>query len=146
MIASGLRAYGFDDDFDRLFGALLEASSLFADHRLPELFGGHERTPRYGPVPYPVACRPQAWAAGSIPYLLTTGLGLDADGLSRRLRVVRPRLPRRVDWLALEGLRVAGARVDLRFERSADEVALVDASVDGELELVLDRAGEVRVA
>jgi glycogen debranching enzyme len=146
LIAHGLREYGFDDDFNRLFGALLEASSRFADYRLPELFGGHARTPGEAPVPYPVACRPQAWAAGSIPYLLTAGLGLYADGLSRRLRIVRPALPRRLDWLEVEGLRVAGARVDLRFERAGDEIAVVDASVDGELELVVDRSGEVQVA
>jgi glycogen debranching enzyme len=146
LIACGLREYGFDDDFDRLFGALLEASSRFADYRLPELFGGHERTRGERPVPYPVACRPQAWAAGSIPYLVTTSLGLRADGLSRRLRVVRPALPRWLDWLEIEGLRVAGATVDLRFERSGEEIAVVDASVDGELELVVDRAGEVQLA
>jgi glycogen debranching enzyme len=146
LIACGLREYGFDDDFDRLFGTLLEASSQFADYRLPELFGGHARTPGESPVPYPVACRPQAWAAGSIPYLLTTGLGLYADGLSRRLRVVRPTLPRWLTSLELEGLRVAGASVDLRFERLGDEVAVVDVAVDGELELVVDRAGQVQVA
>ncbi|MBA3264179.1 MAG: amylo-alpha-1,6-glucosidase [Thermoleophilaceae bacterium] len=145
LIACGLREYGFDKDFDRLFGALLEASSRFADFRLPELFGGHERRPGESPVPYPVACRPQAWAAGAIPYLLSTGLGLHADGLSRRLRVVRPALPLRLEWLQVEALRVAGASVDLRFERSGDDVELVDASVEGELELVVDYGGEVQV-
>jgi glycogen debranching enzyme len=146
LIGCGLRRYGFDGDFDRLFGALLEASSQFADYRLPELFGGQQRTPGESPVPYPVACRPQAWAAGSIPYLLTTGLGLRPDGLARRLRVVRPLLPPWVDRLEVEGLRVAGAGVDLRFERSGDEVAVTDASVDGELELVVEGAGEVQPA
>jgi glycogen debranching enzyme len=146
LIGCGLRRYGFDGDFDRLFGALLEASSQFADYRLPELFGGQQRTPGESPVPYPVACRPQAWAAGSIPYLLMAGLGLRPDGLARRLRVVRPLLPPWVERLEVEGLRVAGARVDLRFERSGDEVALTDASVGGELELVVEGAGEVQPA
>jgi glycogen debranching enzyme len=146
MIACGLREYGFDEDFERLFGALLEASSQFTDYRLPELFSGHERTPGEAPVPYPVACRPQAWAAGSVPYLLTTGLGLYADGLSRQLRIVRPKLPGWLNSLELEGLRVAGASIDMRFERDGDEVVVVDGSVDGELELVVDRSGEVRVA
>ena len=93
-----------------------------------------------------MACRPQAWAAGSIPYLLTTGLGLYADGLAGRLRVVRPTLPPWLETLEIEGLRVAGARVDLRFERLVEEVALVDASVDGELELVVGHGGEAQVA
>jgi glycogen debranching enzyme len=145
LIGCGLRRYGFDADFDRLFGALLEASSQFADYRLPELFGGQPRAPGESPVPYPVACRPQAWAAGSIPHLLTTGLGLQPEGLSRRLRVVRPLLPTWVERLEVEGLRVAGVGVDLRFERSGDEVTLTDASVDGELELVVEGAGEVQL-
>jgi glycogen debranching enzyme len=146
LVACGLREYGFDDDFNTLFDALLEASSQFGDYRLPELFGGHARTPGEGPVPYPVACRPQAWAAGSIPYLLTTGLGLSADGLSGRLRVVRPALPSWLTRLEVEGLRVAGASVDLRFERSVDGVVLVDTRVDGDVELVVEGAGQAQVA
>jgi glycogen debranching enzyme len=138
LIAAGLREYGFDTEFDRLFGALLEAASRFPDYRLPELFGGHDVTAGEGPVPYPVACRPQAWAAGSIPYLLTTGLGIRAAGLEGRLQLVRPSLPAWLGSISLEGLRVAGASVDLRFERSADGVALVDSRVDGDLELSVE--------
>ncbi|MEA2333186.1 MAG: hypothetical protein QOH58_3324 [Thermoleophilaceae bacterium] len=146
LIACGLREYGLDDDFERLFGTLLEASSQFADYRLPELFGGHDRIPGESPVPYPVACRPQAWAAGSIPHLLATGLGLRADGLARRLHLARPTMPSWLDWAELRGLRVAGASVDLRFERSGDEVDVADARVDGDLELVVEGAGEVQPA
>jgi glycogen debranching enzyme len=138
LIAAGLRRYGFDSDFGELFEALLEAASRFGDHRLPELFGGFERRPDENPVPYPVACRPQAWAAGALPYLLSSGLGLVPDGLGGSLQVVRPWLPRWLGRVEIEGLRVAGARVDLRFERSGGEVVLADASVDGELELVVD--------
>ena len=138
LIASGLREYGFDADFDRVFGGLLEAASRFADYRMPELFGGQGATAGEGPVPYPVACRPQAWAAGSIPYLLTTGLGIRPAGLEGVLHLVRPSLPAWVGSVSLEGLRVAGASVDLRFERTADGVALVDSRVDGELELAVE--------
>ena len=83
MCASGLRHYGFDEDFVALFEALLEAASNAEDYRLPELFAGFSRTEFETPVPYPVACQPQAWAAGAIPYLLTSGLGLHAAGLER---------------------------------------------------------------
>ena len=51
-----------------IFEALLEAASHADDYRLPELFAGFSRTEFETPVPYPVACRPQAWAAGAIPY------------------------------------------------------------------------------
>ena len=136
LIAAGLRGYGFDQDFTRVFEALLEAASLLDAYRLPELFAGYPRAASESPVPYPVACRPQAWAAGAIPYLLTSGLGLSPDGLSRRLRIVRPSLPSWLDRVELSGLRVAGASVDLRFERAGERVTLADARVDGELEVL----------
>jgi glycogen debranching enzyme len=138
MVAAGLRRYGFDEDFGTLFEGLLEAASLVPDHRMPELFGGFPRRADEAPVPYPVACRPQAWAAGTIPYLVTAGLGLQPDALNGRLRVVRPRLPRWVGKLSLEGMRVGDAHVHLRFERAGNQVILADARTEGNLQLSLE--------
>jgi glycogen debranching enzyme len=138
MFACGMRRYGFDEDFLRVFDALLEAASRFDDYRLPELFGGFARRPGEDPVPYPLACRPQAWAAGSIPWLLAACLGLEPDALHGRLRVVRPLLPGWVGRLSLEGMRVGSARVDLRFERAGAQVVLADAHIDGDMQIVLD--------
>jgi glycogen debranching enzyme len=143
MIAFGLRKYGFDDDFALVFEALLEAASNAEGYRLPELFAGFSRTEFETPVPYPVACQPQAWAAGAIPYLVTGGLGLVPDGLSGRLRVRRPSLPRWLNRVEVSGLRIAGSRVDLLFERAGDgeQVALTDARIDGDVEVVLEITG-----
>ncbi|HEV2875255.1 MAG TPA: glycogen debranching N-terminal domain-containing protein [Thermoleophilaceae bacterium] len=138
LIAAGLRRYGFDEDFRTLFEGLLQAASLLPGHRMPELFGGLPRRADEAPVPYPVACRPQAWAAGAIPLLVATGLGLVPDALAGRLRVVRPLLPRWVGRLSLEGLRVGDARVDLRFERAGKQVVLAGAHTEGTIELVLE--------
>jgi glycogen debranching enzyme len=140
--AAGLRRHGYDDDFVALFEGLLEAASHAQDYRLPELFAGFSRTQFETPVPYPVACQPQAWAAAAIPYLLTSGLGLHADGLERSLRIRRPSLPHWVSRVEVEGLQVAGARVDLLFERAGADgrVALTDARVKGDLEVVLEVA------
>ena len=141
LIAAGLRRYGFDDDFQRVCDGLLDAAAAFPEYRLPELFAGFSRADYEAPVPYPVACRPQAWAAGSIPYLLVTALGLAPDGLERVLRIRRPLLPRHLDTLTMRGLRVAGATVDLRFERvhpGEPAVAVTDAHVVGDLDVVVD--------
>ncbi|HEX6020714.1 MAG TPA: glycogen debranching N-terminal domain-containing protein [Solirubrobacter sp.] len=146
LIAAGLRSYGYDDEFRAVFEALIDAASHVDQFRLPELFAGFSRAQFETPVPYPVACHPQAWAAGAIPYLLTTGLGLRADGLERSLRVRRPSLPRWVNRVEVEGLRLAGSTVDLLFTRSVDGgVALTDARVDGDLEVVLEVAGAPRL-
>jgi glycogen debranching enzyme len=143
ITAFGLRKYGFDDDFARIFEALLDAAANAGDYRLPELFAGFSRTEFETPVPYPVACQPQAWAAGSIPYLTTGGLGLVADGLNGRLRIRRPSLPRWLNRVEVRGLRVAGSRIDVLFERTTagGPVALADVRIDGDVEVVLEIAG-----
>jgi glycogen debranching enzyme len=141
MAAYGLRKYGFDEDFTLIFEGLLEAASRFPDYRLPELFAGFSRAQYDRPVPYPVACHPQAWAAGSIPYLVTCGLGLVPDGLSGRLRILRPSLPHWLGRIQVEGLRIAGAELDLTFERSGAGVTISDVRIDGELDVVLEIRG-----
>jgi glycogen debranching enzyme len=143
LFALGLRKYGFDEAFLHIFQDLMDAASHFADYRLPELFAGFSRADYEGPVPYPVACSPQAWAAGALPSMLIAGLGLVPDGLERTLHVRRPSLPRGVRRLALHGLRVADARVDLLFEAVAEDpnrVELSDAQIDGDLEVRSDCA------
>jgi glycogen debranching enzyme len=144
LIAFGLRRYGFDEDFTLIFEGLLEAASRFNDYRLPELFAGFARAEFDEPVPYPVACQPQAWAAGSIPYLLKWGLGLSPDAMEKRLRVVRPSLPRWLQRVDVTGLEIGNARIDLRFERAGDQVTLADAHIDGDVEVVLEIASDRR--
>jgi glycogen debranching enzyme len=143
MIAFGLRKYGFDEDFALIFEALLDAAANANDYRLPELFAGFSRTQFETPVPYPVACQPQAWAAGAIPYLVTGGLGLVPDGLRQRLRIRRPSLPRWLNRVQVRGLRVADSTVDLSFERTqaGGPVALADAKIRGNVEVVLEISG-----
>jgi glycogen debranching enzyme len=146
LTAVGLRKYGFDAAFLRIFDDLLEAASTFSDYRLPELFAGFSRADYEDPVPYPVACSPQAWAAGALPSMLTAGLGLVPDGLHGVLRIRRPSLPRLINRLELHGLRVAGSSIDLVFERVArnNAVALTDVQIDGDVEVVLEVRDGVR--
>jgi glycogen debranching enzyme len=144
LIAFGLRRYGFDEDFTLIFEGLLEAASRFRDYRLPELFAGFTRAEFDEPVPYPVACQPQAWAAGSIPFLLKWGLGLSPDALNRRLRIVRPSLPHWLERIEVTGLGLGSARIDLRFERTGEHVTLADTRIDGDAEVVLEIAGDRR--
>jgi glycogen debranching enzyme len=116
IIAMGLKRYGFEKELNRLATALFEAARAFPYYRLPELFGGAARSAHHSPVPYPVACRPQAWAAGAFPLITQAILGLCPDAVARRLYVVRPKLP---DWMrraTITGLRVGKAEADLRYE------------------------------
>ena len=70
--------------------------SASRSYRLPELFCGFDRADATAPVPYPVACSPQAWAAGSPFLFLETMLGLRAHADRGELELRHPHLP---DWL-----------------------------------------------
>jgi glycogen debranching enzyme len=117
LIAAGLKRYGFHDEANRLVGSVFEAAQRFAEFRLPELFCGFDRDTSPLPVPYPVACSPQAWAAGAPFLFLETMLGLRPHAERGELELYRPQLP---DWLGkvtLTNLRVGEAAVDLLFHR-----------------------------
>jgi glycogen debranching enzyme len=141
IIAAGFRRYGFDDAFQRIFMGIVQASLHFDTFRLPELFAGFARTDYGIPVRYPVACHPQAWAAGAVPYLLQTALGLVPDAFAQRLRIVRPILPEATQYLEFRGLKVGSARVDLRFERTAEGVSVSALHVEGALDVVVEPNG-----
>jgi glycogen debranching enzyme len=139
LIAAGFRRYGRDEDACRLFQGLLDVAGHFTGHRLPELFCGFARDDVGLPVRYPVACHPQAWAAGSVPLFLDVLLGLAPDAFARRLRIVRPRLPASVPDVELSRMRVGDARVSLRFARRPDggtdaSVLSVEGRLDVEVE------------
>lgn len=68
LIAAGLRRYGFAAEAARIARACFDIAKSQGDLRLPELIGGYPRTAA-PPVPYPAACRPQAWDAAALVYL-----------------------------------------------------------------------------
>ncbi|MBI4787316.1 MAG: hypothetical protein HY782_09750 [Chloroflexi bacterium] len=143
LMAAGFRRYGFDEAFQRVAAGLMRAAMNFTEFRLPELFAGFDRRDYSVPARYPVACHPQAWAAGATLYLIEMGLGLAPDAFARRLRIVRPLLPEFVDHLQVNQLRIGDAQVDLSFERTPDgNVAYAVLKVDGSLEVVVEPSGK----
>lgn len=136
LIATGFRRYGHDEAAATITQALLDAAAGMQDYRMPELYSGFpRRSDEQAPVGYPVACSPQAWAAGAVPYLVWNMLGLEADALTERLVIRRPTLPASVSWLRLEGVRVGRATVDLRFSRRDGGVVWDGCVRDGRCEL-----------
>jgi glycogen debranching enzyme len=138
MIAAGFKRYGFDAEALRVFVGLVDAAVHFDGARLPELFGGFRRDDYGVPVPYPVACQPQAWAAGAMPYLLTTLMGLTPEGFENRLRVVRPIFPDFINHLDIRNLKIGSANVDLRFDRVKDRIEVKVLRSDGKFDLVVE--------
>lgn len=125
LIALGLARYGFAEGAERIFTALLDAATALPLHRMPELYCGFERIPSGGaPVPYPVACSPQAWSVATVYLLLGALLGLDIDARRRTLAFRSPRLPPGVDWLRIDHWRVCGGSCTLEFRRHESDIAL----------------------
>jgi glycogen debranching enzyme len=139
LVAAGCRRYGHDEEALRIFHGLFDAAFHFRAHQLPELFCGFSRKEYEIPVSYPVACHPQAWASGSIPFLLTTLLGLSPVAFDKRLRIVRPLLPEFLDRLELRRLRVGEATADLRFQRGPKGIHVDVMKLDGKLDIEVEK-------
>ncbi|WP_103336283.1 amylo-alpha-1,6-glucosidase [Pseudotabrizicola formosa] len=121
ICSAGIQHYAQPETAARALARLFEASFHFGK-RVPELFCGFARVPGEGPVGYPVACVPQAWAAASAFLLLKTTLGLQLDAYAREVRVIDPRLPAGIDQLSLRNIDVAGTKVGVEFQRKGDQV------------------------
>jgi glycogen debranching enzyme len=138
LIGIGLKRYGFGEDTARIFTALCEAAVHFPDSRLPEVFAGYDRKEFAAPVQYPLACNPQAWAAGALPALLWGMLGLEPDAFTHTLRVVRPHLPAWLPWVEIHGLRLADATVDLRWERTEVATSVAVRQQVGAVQVIVE--------
>jgi glycogen debranching enzyme len=114
MAALGMSHYGERAGVVALTAAMFETAASL-EMRLPELFCGFTRQTGEPPVAYPVACLPQAWAAGSVFMMLQACLGLTVT--AQGVIVVDARLPIGIDRLWIEGLEVGGQSVDLAFHR-----------------------------
>ena len=78
---SGLVREGHGREAGKLIRGLLAAASAF-DYRMPELHSGDPAGTFSRPVPYPAACRPQAWSAAAAVAVLSASLGLEPrDGV-----------------------------------------------------------------
>jgi glycogen debranching enzyme len=118
FVAWGLRRYGFKEEAALIAAGILDAAEFF-DGRLPEAFGGYERSQTKYPVQYPTACSPQAWSTGAPLLLLSTMLGLQPLGDHL---VVDPALPVGIGHLELLDIPGRWGRVDA-FGRGRVEVS-----------------------
>jgi glycogen debranching enzyme len=137
LIGLGLSMYGFQDAVASILNALYEASLHVDLHRLPELFCGfHKRMDSSGPTLYPVACAPQAWAAGAPYLLLQASLGLTVKALERQVCFTNPILPPNIDEVRIENLGVPNAECDVIVHRHTGGVGVDVLRKQGEIEVI----------
>jgi glycogen debranching enzyme len=106
IAVTGLARSGHTDVAADLVEGLLAAAEA-TGHRLPELYSGAARGTVPTLVPYPAACRPQAWSAAAAVAVLAASLGLAPDVPGGVLRVA-PAAPSPVGAVRASGLRLAG--------------------------------------
>lgn len=124
LIAVGLARYGYREAAGRIFAGLFDAANYMDMRRLPELFCGFPRQRGAGPVFYPVACSPQAWATAAPLLLLQACLGLSFAPRDKRIIFDRPHLPAFVSEITLRNLAVAGEYADVMLRRSHHSVSV----------------------
>jgi glycogen debranching enzyme len=121
LCAAGMARYGERERVLALLNELFEAAAHFG-MRLPELFCGFTRSAGEAPIAYPVACLPQAWAAGAVFLMLQACLGLSIDGWRGEVNIDHPVLPSGVERLCIKRLLVGRNRIDLTFQRVGNRV------------------------
>ena len=128
---TGLAADGHSQVASALISGLLTSAADF-DYRLPELYTGYPATQGIT-VPYPAACRPQAWAAAAGISTVASLFGIAPNAPERRLSL-RPLRPSPVGELTVLGLRIGGDTLDLTMSRDGD-ISVVRAPTGLDIEI-----------
>jgi glycogen debranching enzyme len=115
IAAAGMRRYGDDAG---------------AARTLAELIGGEPRRSGELPVPYPVACSPQAWSAAAAFLCVSTMLGLSV-GPDGRSVTFDPLLLDGMDRFEAHGLRVGTGSIDVVIARERGRARIRDIQASG---------------
>lgn len=122
IVAAGLARYGYTEGALAILSGVYAASTFFDMHRLPELFCGFDRLPGQGPTLYPVACSPQAWAAVAPIGMIEACLGLSFNARAECVEMHAPELPRFLDMLTLQNLKIGDAHLDFAIRRAGEGI------------------------
>ena len=137
LIAAGFGRYRLMNDAVKILTGIFDASLFFDLHRLPELFCGFVRRAGEGPTLYPVACAPQAWAAGAVFLLLQACLGLRVLAVEKRLVLSAPVLPDFLRQITIRKLQLGEVSLDLSVAKSGEGVAVNVLRKEGDVEVVV---------
>ena len=136
LIAWGFAQHSKKDLARRILTGLFEAAIVLEFRRLPELFCGFPRRPRRAPTLYPVACSPQAWAAGSLFLILQSCLGLQISAEESRITFHYPTLPESIEEVRLGNLTVGDGSVDLVLTRDHDAMSVGITRRTGKIDVI----------
>ena len=129
---SGLSRSGNSAVAAQLAEGLLAAGEA-TGYRLPELYSGAARGTVPTVVPYPAACRPQAWSAAAAVSVLAASLGLAPDVPNGVLRLDPPS-PSQFGAVSAAGLTLAGRPLAVRIDANG---AVVSAEAEADVAVIL---------
>jgi glycogen debranching enzyme len=139
MAALGLSGLDKRESVLRILEGLQDAAVHLHTGSLPELFCGFPRDERLGPVPYPVACHPQAWSAASIFMMVQAMLGMQVVGFEQRLVIDSPVMPNRLDWLRIEDLKVGSGKISFIVHRTPGGAAIEIIKKQGDVSVEIKK-------
>jgi glycogen debranching enzyme len=119
LIALGFKRYGLAREAGQVARDISRAAGHFLLNQLPELYSGVQRGTTDFPVQYLGANVPQAWAAGSVFFLLQAILGIELDAPRGHI-FVDPVLPAWLPDITLLDLRLGQHAIDIRFWRESE--------------------------
>jgi len=134
MAAAGMARYGERQAVSMLLGEVFGAAAHF-QLRLPELFCGFVRETGEPPIAYPVACLPQAWAAGSVFLMLKAVLGVSINAAEGLVEVSNPAMPTGLHQMSILDLEVGDSAIDLTFQRLNNHVVVIPRERRGTVSL-----------
>jgi glycogen debranching enzyme len=123
MILLGMSKLHYQCEANTVINGLMEAARHFEYDRLPELFCGYD-TSAGRAVKYPVACSPQAWAAGTPLVFIQTILGLFPDALKKEIHI-SPKLLDDMNELKAEKIKIGSGHLSLHVSREGKNIHVV---------------------
>jgi glycogen debranching enzyme len=123
MILLGMSKLNYQSQANKVINGLMDAARHFEYDRLPELFCGYD-TSAGRAVKYPVACSPQAWAAGTPLVFIQTILGLFPDALKKQIHL-SPKLLDNMNELKVDKIKIGRGYLSLEVLRENENTRVV---------------------
>lgn len=123
LIVSGLINYGFLEHAYKIINGIVHSSLYFPYTRAPELFCGFNKSSSQVPIEYPSSNIPQAWAAGSVPFMLSSLLRITVD-TDKKTVYLNPSLLPNMNRLVIKGLTVLDTRLDIEIKRKDKKITI----------------------
>ncbi|MBC7693649.1 MAG: amylo-alpha-1,6-glucosidase, partial [Methylotenera sp.] len=117
LTMEGFRNYGQTEAVTQMSLAMMNVLEASHDFRLPELFCGFRKRGDEPPVPYEVACKPQARAAGSLFLMLKSMLGISMDLDQNYVVFNCPVLTPKINRMHIRGLKGRDWEMDVLLTR-----------------------------